>query len=76
MVDLLESKQEGRFFSIKPAISQKQKKIGTRLLLIDRKLHTRFRLVRSQRPWMNLKGHCALCFKIYAFSVPILRTFE
>jgi len=55
------------FRRTKALISLKCGKIALRLLLrTDRKSYMRFRFVPNQRPWMILKGHCALCFKTCA----------
>jgi len=53
----------------KPAISLKWGKIGPTLLLVtNRKLHARFRLVPKSMTLDDLECHYALCFKMHAFS--------
>ena len=52
------------FLNRKPAISLKRSKIGPRLLLMtNRKLHTRFRLMPKSTTLDDLEGHYALRFK-------------
>jgi len=61
----------GAVFNRKPSIYLRRGKIGPRLLLmINRKSHTRFRLVPKSTTLDDAERPLRLCFKIHAFAEP------